>query len=172
MKQHIILLRGVNVGGKNRLSMKELRTELEKAGFEKVQTYIQSGNIILAGSGDIETRVAAIINTHFGFKPAMQVLDETEFEQALSDNPYAEQEGKQVHFFFCKTPPRVNKEKLTRFASESERFEWTDNVFYLYAPEGIGRSKLVKNIDACLGTSSTARNLNTVKKIHHLLTSG
>lgn len=169
MNTHIILLRGVNVGGNHLLPMKELKILLELAGFKHVKTYIQSGNIILSGFEDIERSVNEIIQTNFGFAPEVMVMSEKEFDQAFSNNPYKEYEGKYVHFFFCKETPIINEDKLIKLSSPTERYELLGNVFYLHAPEGIGRSKLAEKIETCLGVRATARNLNTVNKIHEML---
>jgi uncharacterized protein (DUF1697 family) len=74
-----------------------------------------------------------------------------------------------VHFYFCAGAISLDKQKLAKFASVSERIELIDNVFYLHAPDGIGRSKLGVNIESCLGVSATGRNLNTVNKLVDML---
>ncbi|WDE03224.1 DUF1697 domain-containing protein [Thalassomonas viridans] len=165
MKTYITLLRGVNVGGKNLLPMKELKSQLAAAGFEQVKTYIQSGNIVLLSNSNPEEEIATLIQTEFGFIPEIMVLDDDEFMRCASDNPYQEAEGKTVHFYFCKTQPQINTEKLAGLISATESYQLVDKVFYLHAPDGIGRSKLVANIEACLGVPATGRNLNTVNKL-------
>ncbi|WP_281558656.1 DUF1697 domain-containing protein [Thalassomonas sp. RHCl1] len=165
MKTYIILLRGVNVGGKNLLPMKALKTVLAGAGFEQVKTYIQSGNIALVSDSNPETEIATLIQTEFGFTPEILVLDNQEFTTCVANNPYQAFEGKSVHFYFCKTQPQINAEKMAALISATESYQLVDKVFYLHAPDGIGRSKLVANIEACLGVPATGRNLNTVNKL-------
>ena len=83
-----------------------------------------------------------------------------------NSNPYKNEiEGKLVHLYFCKSNPELNIDKIKHLSSDSERYTLIGNVFYLYAPDGIGRSKLVANIEAYLGVAATARNLNTVNKV-------
>ncbi len=169
MKTYIILLRGVNVGGKNLLPMKELRALLESNSFQNVKTYIQSGNIVLMANERPENVIGELIHREFGFTPEILILSEEELKSAVANNPYKEYEGKFVHFYFCMETPKLNTSKLERLASDTERYEISDKVFYLHAPDGIGRSKLVKTIEDCLGVSSTGRNLNTVNKLEEMI---
>jgi len=85
------------------------------------------------------------------------------------NNPYKNFEGKFVHFYFCEKEITLDQDKLDKYIVVSEEYQVKDNVFYLHAPEGIGRSKLVANIESCLGQSSTGRNLNTINKINTML---
>ena len=171
MNKYIVLLRGVNVGGNNLLPMKELSAQLEHAGFNNVRTYIQSGNIVLEGTRNPENEMGALIQARFGFTPKILVLSEEEFNSAVANNPYTGFEGKTVHFFFCKGSPDVNFAKLDELVAETERYELTGQVFYLHAPDGIGRSRLAARAQACLGVSATGRNLNTVNKLKQMIQS-
>ena len=170
MNTYIILLRGVNVGGKNILPMKELKAVLESNGFEGVQTYIQSGNIVLNSSDNPESKVGSLIQKTFGFTTKVLAITISEFELSICNNPYQNFEGKFVHFYFCKNTPKANSSiKLRNLAVEKERYELVGNVFYLQAPNGIGRSKIVASIEACLGVSATGRNLNTINKLSEII---
>ncbi len=71
--------------------------------------------------------------------------------------------------FFCHNNIELNLEKINKYLGDSEAFHIDNNVFYLHAPDGIGRSKLVANIEACLGQTATGRNLNTINKIALML---
>lgn len=165
MNTYIVLLRGINVGGKNKIPMKELKVLLEHNGFENVKTYIQSGNVVFESISKPKTDIGKIIEKKFGFNPKFLLLSEKEFLSAATNNPYQDYEGKFVHFYFCEETPFLNTEKIEKMASNTENYQLIDNVFYLHAPEGIARSKLVVNIESCLGVSATGRNLNTVNKI-------
>jgi uncharacterized protein (DUF1697 family) len=169
MKTYIILLRGVNVGGKNLLPMIELRALLENNGFQNVKTYIQSGNIVLMANQRPRTEIGELIQREFGFTPEILILSEEEFKSAVVNNPYKEYEGKFVHFYFYLETPKLNTSKLDSLASDTERYEITDKVFYLHAPDGIGRSKLVAKLETCLGTPVTGRNLNTANKLEEMI---
>ena len=169
MNKYVVLLRGINVGGKNLLPMKELKALLENTGFKSVKTYIQSGNIVLMSIKKPQNDVGALINKKFGFTPEILALSEKEFKASVANNPYQEYEGKFVHVYFCQTKPKLNIEKLEKLISETERYEIIGSVFYLHAPDGIARSKLVANIESCLGVSATGRNLNTVNKLKEMV---
>ena len=169
MNKFIALLRGVNVGGTNVLPMKELCVVLEAAGFSNVKTYIQSGNIMLTSEKTSGSDIAGLINGEFGFMPEVLVLTEREFNLSAANNPYPDFEGKYVHFYFCKTAPKLDLAKLNAWIADTERYKVWGNVFYLHAPDGIGRSKLVANIETCLGGSATGRNLNTITKLKRML---
>ena len=169
MNTYIVLLRGINVGGNNLLPMKELKVLLENSGFGDVRTYIQSGNIILNYSNNPENDISSLINSKFGFEPKVLTLSKNEFNSAVSNNPYQEYEGKVVHFYFCKESPKLNSEKLESVVADTENYKLIGNVFYIHAPEGIARSKLIVNIEKCLGVTATGRNLNTVNKLSTML---
>ena len=175
MKTWISLLRGINVGGKNVLPMKDLRAILADLGYQAVQTYIQSGNCVFQSSltepKAISTQIAEAIDQQFGFQPDVMTLSKSDLEEAIQANPFAEKadDPKGVHFFFLSQPAvEVDVGALEELCKPSERFELTEKVFYLHAPEGIGRSKLAAQAERKLGVSATARNLRTVLKIMEL----
>lgn len=172
MQTWIALLRGINVGGNHIVPMKELTGHLEAAGFKGVRTYIQSGNIVLRAGERPGERIGAIIERHYGFRPAVFALSAEELRRAASANPYDPQGGKTVHFFFCQPDPsRVDWELLESVKGPNEAYHLAGGVFYLYAPDGIGRSKLVEKIGRALpDTTLTARNLNTINKLLEMST--
>ena len=165
MKTYIMLFRGINVGGRNILPMKELTLLLKARGFENVRTYIQSGNVLLHSAVKPDDSVRLAIQSKYGFIPDIMIFEKTEFETLVNNCPFRSSIGKLIHFFFCEGQPTPNTEKLEHLASATEQYELRGNVFYLYAPDGIGRSKLAGSVQTCLGVSTTARNLNTVTKI-------
>jgi len=169
LNTYIVLLRGINVGGHNLLPMKELKILLEGSGYTNVKTYIQSGNIVLSSKRNPESDIGPLIQSQFGFTPRVLVLSEKEFASCVANNPYQEYEGKFVHFYFCKETPRVNTTLLAKLASDTERYELVGDTFYLHAPDGIGRSRLVARIEACLGVPATGRNLNTINKLIEMI---
>lgn len=165
-KAFIILFRGINVGGRNILPMKELVGLLQKQGFEDVQTCIQSGNVVCRGPHKPDGKISQAIKRQFGFEPQVMVLTPKELQTAITNNPYAAKEGKTVHFFLCREKPKVAVIKqLADYQSSTEQFTCNGKTVYLWAPDGIGRSKLVAKMDKSLGTTVTARNLNTINKL-------
>ncbi|MCE9687572.1 DUF1697 domain-containing protein [Shewanella sp. AS16] len=168
MKTYIVLFRAINVGGKNVLPMKELVSLLEALGFEGVKSYIQSGNLILKGNNPPGAEVVAALEARFGFRPEMMTLEKSEFDACVANNPFVAAEGKTLHCYFCNESPRLNQERLEQLAADTEEYRLIDRVFYLRAPNGIGRSKLVANLESCLGVKATGRNLNTVNKLQQM----
>lgn len=169
MQQFIVFLRGINVGGNNLLPMKELVPLLAKNGFVDVFSYIQSGNIVLKSEHNPAAQIQDIVDKNYGFSPLVFALSQPEFSDCILNNPYIGFEGKFVHFYFCKNKISLAEEKVNKYAAGSEQFQVNGNVFYLHAPDGIGRSKLVTHIESCLGQQATGRNLNTIQNIHAML---
>jgi len=169
VKNFIVLFRGVNVGGNNILPMKELVPLLKQSGYGSVSSYIQSGNIVLQSPNNPAEQIQNIVSKNFGFSPMVLTLDEPRFSTLALNNPYKAFEGKFVHLYFCNQDINLVDEKLNKYIADSEEYTIKGNVFYLHAPEGIGRSKLVANIESCLGQSATGRNLNTINKISSML---
>jgi uncharacterized protein (DUF1697 family) len=169
MEKYIIFFRGINVGGKNLLPMKELVPLLEEAAFEEVASYIQSGNVVLKSPSNPADVIHKVVLDNFGFSPELFILNETEFCTAMANNPYQTFEGKFVHFYFCHNTIELNQEKVKKYHTESEGYYIKGKVFYLHAPHGIGRSKLVANIEVCLDQSASGRNLNTTNKVSAML---
>lgn len=169
MDRYIILLRGINVGGNNIIAMKDLRSLLETEGYAEVQSYIQSGNVTLCSENNPEQQIADLIEQNFGFRPHILVLTESQLIKALQHNPFTQGDGKNIHFFFCKTSPNQDLTQVQALATPSEDYRLIEQVFYLHAPEGIGRSKLAAKVERLLGVATTARNLNTVNKLKAML---
>lgn len=176
MPTTISFLRGINVGGKNILPMKALSALFEQAGATQVKTYIQSGNVVFAldkntSLQQLETAVAAQIQTQFGFTPAMLIITLDALEQAIAHNPYAADQPDPacMHFgFLAQTAPNADHAKMQNLRSDSERYTVIDTTFYLHAPDEIGRSKLAANAERCLGVAMTMRNLKTVTQVLEL----
>ncbi len=169
MKTYLVLLRGVNVGGKNILPMKELKNMLEQQGYQAVNTYIQSGNIVLQATKLNSQTISELIATNFSFVVDVMILTAQQFEQCVANNPYPTFAGNTVHFYFCAQTPNFDEQKANALLAEGEAYQLIDDVLYLHAANGIGRSKLAAKLESCLGVSVTARNLNTVLKLQQML---
>jgi uncharacterized protein (DUF1697 family) len=173
--KYVALLRGINVGGNNILPMKEFRELLTTLGCESVATYIQSGNAIFTHAGnsaELPERIAAAVDSGFGFRPSVMVLTAGEFDAVATANPFAAEatEPKFLHVWFLQeSAAGANTAKMKQIASGDEKYLLTDRAVYLYAPNGIGRSKLAGGMEKCLGVQATARNWRTVSKIGAML---
>lgn len=172
MKTYIALFRGINVGGNNRLPMKELAALLESLGAESVKTYIQSGNAVFRheteSTAELSSSISAAIKESHGFEPRVLLLELAEMEQAIASNPFpqAEAEPRTLHLYFLTAAPQnPGLEMLDGLKKANEQYKLIDKVFYLYAPDGIGRSKLAERVEKALGVAATARNWRTASKI-------
>jgi uncharacterized protein (DUF1697 family) len=172
MNNWLLLFRGINVGGNNIVPMKKLTEVLMSMGCAEVKTYIQTGNVVIEHQEINQTKLSAKIadevEKSFGFKPHVLVLTLDEFTQSARQNPFtkAELEPKSLHLFFLyQTVQSVDLKELFLLKKPSESFELIGQVFYLHAPEGIGRSKLAAKVEKHLGVPTTARNWNTVQKL-------
>ena len=172
MNTFIALLRGINVGGNNILPMRNLVELLEGLGLSRVKTYIQSGNAVFQSknknSAQLSQEISAAIGERFGFTPQVMVLEMKVLQNAIISNPFpeGESEPKTLHLFFLvDVPQHPDLEILESLKANSEQFMLTNSVFYLYAPNGIGRSKLAAKVEKALGVAVTARNWRTVNKI-------
>lgn len=174
MNTYIALLRGINVGGNNKLPMKELVLVLDGMGLRSVKTYIQSGNVVFQSErtdrATLSLEITAAIKQSHGFAPAILLLDADELRAAMQLNPFpeGESEPKSLHFFFVDAAPKINWDLLEQLKAASERYQLIDNVFYLHAPDGIGRSKLAKKLGKGWGVNVTARNWRTVEEVMKL----
>ena len=172
------LLRGINVGGNKKVPMAELRTLLQGLGHGGVGTYLQSGNAVFsADRGDEDSLAAELVDAvekHFGFTVDVLVRDHAYLRAVREACPFpaAELEAKQLHVTYFSDP--VDAE---RFASVEpaaflpEEFRLGDRVLYLYAPDGLGRSKLAEALAKprlLKGVLATTRNWNTVVKMEEL----
>lgn len=175
MASYILLLRGINVGGKSSLPMKELITLLEELGCENVATYIQSGNAVLESSekaATLNSKIKTAVKASRGFEPEVLLLTAKELETAIAQNPFsqADDDPKAVHLgFLAAKPNKPNLEKLESLKKESEEFHLIGKVFYLYAPEGVGRSKLAAASEKAIGVAMTDRNWRTVCKLREMV---
>ena len=160
------------MGGNNILPMKKLAAVLEGLGLKKVQTYIQSGNVVFQtktkSTQKLAGAIGAAVGQSHGFVPQVLVLSIQELRNAIASNPFpdGENEPKSLHLFFMESSPvSPDLARLASLQSESERFQLVGTVFYLHAPDGIGRSKLAANVEKVLGVTGTGRNWRSVNAI-------
>lgn len=177
MHVYIALLRAINVGGKNLLPMKSLVAILEGMGARKAQTYIQSGNAVFQSAdkdpAQLSLQLAAAIKHHHGFAPHTLVIGLAALHQACAGNPFpeAQDDPQSLHFgFLAAKPLQPDLGKLSSLKKDSERFHLGDGVFYLHAPDGVGKSKLAAGAEKLLGVPMTYRNWRTVCMLMELAT--
>jgi uncharacterized protein (DUF1697 family) len=174
---YLALLRGVNVGGKNLLPMKDLVVMCSEAGCEDVRSYIQSGNIIFRASPRIAAglsgRIATQIATRFGYRTPVVLRTAEQLGDVISSNPFlkagAAEDALHV-LFLADLPSPLSIDKLDPERSRPDTFFVRGQEIYLQLPNGAGRSKLTNAyFDSKLTTTSTGRNWRTVTKLFELM---
>ena len=170
-KTWIGLFRGVNVGGNNKLPMKDLVRLMTADGFAAVKTYIASGNVVFRtalGEAELQKRIEDLVEANFGFRSKVFLVMADHLQKLLDANPFKDHEhkGKAQHLFFIQGPiAKVDTARMDELKADNEAYHLTDECFYFYAPDGIGRSKLAEKLAQCLKADMTARNLNTVETL-------
>jgi uncharacterized protein (DUF1697 family) len=173
--KYAALLRGINVSGNKRVPMTDLRALLTDLGHGDVTTYLQSGNAVFSSGPDDESALAAAleqaIEARFGFTVACLVRSAAYLEAVAEACPFpaAELEGKQLHVtFFGQPVDPARFATVDAVAYLPEEFRLGDRALYLYAPDGLGRSKLADALSRpalTQGVTATSRNWNTVAKL-------
>jgi len=176
--RHIVLLRGINLGSRNRIAMPELREALAEAGFGDVQTYVQSGNVVLSSSKsatDVARACEREISKRFSLDIDVVVRTRAQVAKVVERNPLGEvakdPKRYQVSFLSAKPSAAVMR-KLEEAAAEKERVVLVGKEIYAWHPEGVGRSRLWTLLAGRgLGVTATARNWTTVTKLLELASS-
>ncbi len=174
MYSYVVLLRGINVGGHNKLPMGPLRETLTAYGWHAVSTIVQSGNIVgqcsHANADAAASEIRTLLLDEFNLTPQVLVLDAAGYAQIMRTIPWPDGDPRTVHLYFLAEPAvPTSVAALESLAANDEQVHLTDDCLHLLAPSGIGRSKLAAAVEKRLGVSCTARNLSTANKILALL---
>jgi uncharacterized protein (DUF1697 family) len=169
MARHVVLLRGVNLGLRNRVAMPKLREALEEAGFDDVQTYLQSGNVVLSSRltpAKLAEKSKRVVTDGFGLDVDVLVRSKAQLAAIVKLDPLGsvakDPKRYQVTFLAAK-PKREVVERLEALAAGKERLAAHGRELYAWHPNGVGRSKLAAGLAAkSLGVAATARNWATV----------
>ena len=175
MARQVVLLRGINIGPRNRIAMPALRAALADAGFDDVRTYLQSGNVVLSsGSSALEVakRTKGVIESSFGLDIDVVVRTRGQLAKVVELDPLGgiatNPKRYQVSFLGAK-PTAAAIRKAEEAAAPSERVVLAGREIYAWHPDGIGRSKLWAFLAGRgLGVTATARNWTTVTSLLEL----
>lgn len=162
----IVLLRGINVGGRRPIVMGDLRTWLQDSGLHDVRTYIHSGNAVVEHAAT--THVAGVVHDAIerasGLDVPVIVRTATEFTSVLAASPFKEGTLAHWHVAFLEHPPEAAALLATHQRDwQQEEFEVIGREVYLYLPDGLGRSAMVQRL--ALLKHATIRNWNTVQAL-------
>ena len=173
---HLALLRGINVGGKNSLPMKDLAQMFLDAGCTNVRTFIQSGNVIFeapAGAAGIGDAIKAKIEKRYGYRIPVIIRTSEQLLKTIRENPFlkAGTDGKALHVYFLADSPKASTiAGLDPARSAPDAFHVRGQEIYLHLPNGMARTKLTNAyFDSKLSTICTARNWATVLKLSHMM---
>jgi len=167
---YVALLRGVNVGGRNNLSMKDLTAMFEHAGCEAGKTYIQSGNMVFKARPALAARIPDLISSEiaerFGYRVPVVVRTVEDLREIVSTNPFLSTgiDSKWLYVAFLADLPESSRvAELDPDRSPQDSFLVRGREVYMHCPNGIGRTKLTNEyFDSKLATTSTVRNWRTV----------
>jgi len=173
MKTFIGLLRGINVGGHNKIPMSDLRTLCAEIGWSGVQTYIQSGNLVFSASGKpaaLEAELQRAIEQRFGLSICTLVRSATAWPAYIKSNPFLDTcKTKPHHVMLClsRLAPKPDAIKnLEGRASDGERIAQGGDALWIHFAGGVAGSKLSPAVlDRFVGSPVTARNWLTVLKL-------
>lgn len=175
--KYISILRGINVSGKKKIIMKDLKALYESLGLENVQTYIQSGNVIFDSvekTSIINSEIENAISQKYGFDVPVQLRELSHFGNIIKSCPFEEldlvEEGTRVMVTFLDAlPTEENIEALMTYVKEPERLVIMGREVYLHCPNGYGRTKLNNNfLEKKLQVGATTRNWKSVLKLYEL----
>ena len=174
--KHVALLGAINLGGKNKLPMKDLAAMFVAAGCRDVVTYIQSGNVVFSAPAAVLKKLPRTISQRiaddFGHKVPVVIRSHEQIADVVRGNPFlnAGEPEKTLHVvFLANLPGSEAVAKLDPQRSPPDRFIVVGQHIYLHLPNGVGHSKLTNAwMDSKLSTISTARNWNTVLNLYEM----
>jgi uncharacterized protein (DUF1697 family) len=176
MTRILLLLRGVNVGGHRKVPMEALRQTCRDIGFGDVESYIQSGNLVLSAPGGAEaaaTMLETAIEQRFGFAVDVVARTARQWAANAAGSPFPEAAEKQpnlLHLALSKQKPKPGAlAALRERAQAGELIEASGDARWVLFPNGVARSKLSPAVfDKAVGSPVTARNWRTVLKLHEM----
>jgi uncharacterized protein (DUF1697 family) len=174
-RSYVALLRGVNLGPRNRIAMTDLRRLVEELGAEDVTTYLQSGNVVFrsrTGAAQLGPRLEKSLGRALGLEVTVVVKTGAQLAKICERNPFSvgRTDPKTLHVtFLAEAPARSRVRELSGRRFAPDRFEVTGHEVYLHCPNGYGRSKLSNDLfERALDVRATTRNWRTVRALAEL----
>ncbi|HEY5659540.1 MAG TPA: DUF1697 domain-containing protein [Gaiellaceae bacterium] len=172
MARYVVLLRGINLGSRNRIAMPKLRAALESAGLDDVRTYLQSGNVVVSSRASPANTVRGVIADEFGLDIAVVTRTRADLAKVVAHNPLRDvaTNPKRYQVSFCDAKPSRDAVRLIEAAAaKGERVVVHGREIYAWHPDTIARSKLWTLLAGSkLGVTATARNWTTVEQLLEL----
>jgi uncharacterized protein (DUF1697 family) len=175
MTTYVALLRGINVGGNNKVPKADLRAVCLGLGFDNVETYIQSGNVVFdtaATEADVVAAIESGLLSKFGLTLSVVVRSAAELVEIVARNPFPSETGGTKLHVTCFAAPleAATVAKLDPALAPPDTFVLDGREMYLHLPGGMGTSKLAVHVGQKLGKLGTTRNWNTVLKLVEMST--
>lgn len=178
MKNKIAILRGINVGGRRKILMADLKSLCEKLGWKDLKSYIQSGNLIFNSTkqnSELELELETAIGENYGFDVPVIVRDSEELQTSISNNPFYRDDAdiNQLYLTFLKhSPDAENVRNLAKMSYKPDKFEIMDKDVFVFCEGKYHQSKLSNAFfEKKLGVGATTRNWKTVLKLVELANS-
>ncbi len=177
MPIYISLLRGINVGAHKRIKMEQLRASFEKLGFERVDTYIQSGNVVFKAAklspSTLSRRIEERILSDVGFSVSVVLRTVDEMAKTIANNPFLKVHGveqEKLHVMFLSDAPAATAlKKLAELTAAPDQSCCLGKEIYLYLTHGVSESTLMKSpLERILSVVNTTRNWRTVNAVHQM----
>ncbi len=178
MAAYIAMLRGVNVAGHNTIKMEVLRGLCQGLGFQNVETYVQSGNIVFQAATEnpagLSKRIGETILQSCGFDTPIIVRTSKEMRNVIANNSFLKEKGvdsSKLHVtFLSETAQRGLVKKLETLATSPDRFHAASHEIYLYCPGGYGKTKLSNSaVEKALSVRATTRNWKTTNTLFEMV---
>lgn len=173
--KYVSVLRGINVGGKRKVLMADLKNLYAELGFTNCISHIQSGNIIFdypnSSNSELAISIQNAITEKYGFEVPVIVRKRNEWEQSVQSNPYADSHEKENLYltFLNETPKSELTEALNKLNFEADRFQIVDKDVFIYCPGKYHKTKLSNHFfESKLKVKATTRNWNTILKLLEL----
>jgi uncharacterized protein (DUF1697 family) len=168
----VALLRGVNLGARNKVPMAKLRAQLEAAGYEGVRTYIASGNVLLdgpAGRKALAADLERLVADGFGVSTPVILRKPRELAATLEAHPFGKDVSETYVAFLASRPSKAAAARLGKASGAAERAVLAGADVYLRLPQGVHSSGLsVARVESLLGIQATLRNWRTVAALAEL----
>jgi uncharacterized protein (DUF1697 family) len=180
--RYVALLRGINVGGKNKVAMADLRQIAEALGHTEIATYIQSGNLVFTSADENASTLADALESEIArrldVRPAVVVLSRADLAQVIADNPFPEESNpKALHAVFHREP--ITDQTIAAVADAEQKAQAKGSrdeaavvgcTLFMRTPDGLGRSELAAQLARSVSkTAGTARNWATVNRLLEML---
>jgi len=179
MEKFVSLLRGINVSGQKKIKMAELKAMYLSLGFQNVETYIQSGNVVfeskITDKSEIKKLIENAIKKQFDFDVPVHVLCKLEIEDAFKLNPFLKRKNIPIEHlgitFLENSPDASPLQSISELSvAGKDEFQIIDKNIFLLLPNGFGRTKLSNNMfERKLKTNATSRNWKTITKLVEMM---